>query len=352
MKALSYMLYLFFLVGMSSCCFGPWYYQKSGQMHVKGFVPWFGKYEQTLDGADPATFHKIDNFHAVDANHVYVLSNGWYDREINILKDADPATFEVLSRHRYTRDAHHVWFDTKHETKLVLDADCKTIEVLDDRYARTDSLLFHDGVIVPGVDPKTVVIHKSYIEDKNDVYWRNLPLHVSDRESFTFVKKKHDTLDWAKDKNYVYCLWRNSKESNIVRSAIADYDSFEAIDMNYARDNVQVYYCDTILPGADPSSFIKIGYELYRDTKSVYYKGKRVCDYTASFKDFLYNYITDGCQVYYLGYKVAKVLEGADVSTFEILADEYAKDKNHVYLHGKIVEGADPKTFKPYEDNK
>ena len=345
------MLYLFFLVGMSSCCFGPWYYQKSGQMHVKGFVFLYGNYDLLLEEADPATFHKIDNFHAVDANHVFVLSNGWYDRKINILKDADPATYEVLSRHRYTRDAHHVWFDTKHETKLVPDADCKTIEVLDDRYARTDSLLFYKGDIVPGVDPKTVVIHKSYIEDKNDVYWRNLPLHVSDRESFTFVKKKNDILDWAKDKNYVYCLWRNSKESNIVRATIADYDSFEAIDMYYARDKVQVYYCDTILPGADPSSFIKIGYELYRDTKSVYYRGKKVCDYTASFKDFLYNYITDGCQVYYLGYKVAKVLEGADVSTFEIM-DGYAKDKNHVYLHGEIVEGADPKTFKPYEDNK
>ena len=42
-------------------------------------------------------------------------------------------------------------------------------------------------------------------------------------------------------------------------------------------------------------------------------------------------------------------LAQADVATFEIntLWPSYARDKNHVYILGKVIEGADPKTFIP-----
>lgn len=122
MKALSYMLYLFLLVGMSSCCFGPWYYQKSGQKRVKGFVPWYGKYDVYLEEADPATFRKIDNYHAVDSNHVYVLSPSWSWRHVDILKEADPATFEVLPN--YQRDQNHIFY----KGKMVEGADIETFK--------------------------------------------------------------------------------------------------------------------------------------------------------------------------------------------------------------------------------
>ena len=343
MKKLSHFLYLILLVTMSSCCFGPWYYQKSGQMRVKGFVPWYGKYDVYLEEADPLTFRKIDNFHTVDSNHVYVLSHSWYRRHIDVLKDADPATYEVLSKNGYSRDAHHVWY----KTNLVQEADSKTFTVLNKDYGRTDSLLFYRDVLVKVVDPGTVVFHKYYMEDKNDVYWKNLPIHVSDRETFTFVpeEKMDELVHWAKDKNYVYYL-RSSiyKDSAAVLIPIADYDSFEALDMFYARDKVQVYNRGSVVTGADPFSFVKLGYFLYGDAKSVFYDDQRVCDYTPAFRIFDNNYFTDGSQIYFVEYHTVQTLEHADLATFSV-EGIIAKDTNQVYYQGRIIEGADPATF-------
>jgi hypothetical protein len=65
-------------------------------------------------------------------------------------------------------------------------------------------------------------------------------------------------------------------------------------------------------------------------------------------------------KVYYLGGfpSTAFEIEGADVSTFEILdeAQVYARDKNQVYFHGHPIPGADSATFEllesPYSRDK
>lgn len=285
---------LFSLLFLLSSCLTikPTYYEKDGQMHVKG-AQWFepGKYDFLLEDADPATFRTIDHYYTVDANHVYRLDLffGTRNNKIVALEQADPTTFELLG-HGYSRDAHHVWY----YSRLIHEADCKSFRVLQKDFARTDSLLFNYNRPVYGVDPNTVVFHsKHYIGDKNDVYRLEpdylKPLHVSDKESFSIVQKKDDEFYfWAKDKNYVYYLGYHENDSNIVRSTIADYYSFEVVNHDYARDKVQVYYHDSILNEADP----------------------------------------------------------ATMKSIEYFDQEFAKDKYHVFYRGKIVEGADPKTFK------
>ena len=287
-------LTLFSLLFLLSSCLStkPSYYEKEGQMHVKVLSTYYGKYDLLIKGADPSTFRTIDHYYTADANHVY-LFRGIIMNSIVALEQADPATFEVLE-HGYSRDASHVWY----YTQLIHDVDSKSFRVLQEDYGKTDSLLFYCSRPVYGVDPNTVVFHsKHYIGDKNDVYRlepdyhgiKLIPLHVSDKESFSIVQKKDDEFYfWAKDKNYVYYLGYHENDSNIVRSTIADYQSFEVVNHDYARDNVQVYYHDSILNEADP----------------------------------------------------------ATMKSIEYFDQEFAKDKYHVFYRGKIVEGADPKTFK------
>ncbi len=38
-------------------------------------------------------------------------------------------------------------------------------------------------------------------------------------------------------------------------------------------------------------------------------------------------------------------ITGADVETFRVVSDQYAKDKNNVYFHGTKIDGADAETF-------
>lgn len=281
---------LFSLLFLLSSCLTtkPTYYEKDGQMHVKVLSTYYGKYDLLIKGADPSTFRTIDHYYTADANHVY-LFRGIIMNSIVALEQADPATFEVLE-HGYSRDAHHVWY----YSHLIHEADSKSFRVLQKDFARTDSLLFNYSSPVYGVDPNTVVFHsKHYIGDKNDVYRLEpdylKPLHVSYKESFTLVQKKDDEFYfWAKDKNYVYYLGYHENDSNIVRSTIADYQSFEVVNHDYARDKVQVYYHDSILNEADP----------------------------------------------------------ATMKSIEYFDQEFAKDKYHVFYRGKIIEGADPKTFK------
>ncbi len=327
---------------LSSCFYGPKYYEKDGQMYVKGNDFKWGKYNQLIEGADPATFREMEYPFSLDANHVYYLSVT-NRQKINILEGANPATFEVLDSY-YCRDSLHVWFYRYRPFHLIPEVDSKSFHELDYGYARTDSIVFYEYTPLYEIDPNTIVVHTwKYIEDKNDVYWKQEPLHVSDRETFTIVYKNDVRDYWAKDKNYVYYLGYHENDSNIVRSAIADYDSFEVIDSHYARDKVQVYYCDSIIYEADPASFEILADGYTKDKDHVFYRGKAIEGMNpATFKVLESPYSKDDSHIF----SRDKIIVEADYATFKILTDGYAKDKDHVFYQGKIVEDADPKTFK------
>ncbi len=44
-----------------------------------------------------------------------------------------------------------------------------------------------------------------------------------------------------------------------------------------------------------------------------------------------------------------KKIEGADLDSFEVLKNRFARDKSRVYINGEVIEGADPITFKIIE---
>lgn len=380
-KNTCYLLLLFAATLFTSCHFyGPEYYQKGEHMYVRGNDFKFGKYDMLIEDSNPETFRIINEHYTLDSTNVYYLSIN--PLKVYKLEDALPSSFELLSN-GFARDSVHGWW---YET-LLPNVKGNELRCLGDYYAGTDSIVFyrvnsyhHDGQIdvslniIPGADPESFLVHRyNYAEDKNDVYFNQEPLHVFDRETFTLVEKKNVLTHWAKDKQYVYYMGYHPQDSIIVRSPITDYDSFEVIDEDYARDKVNVYYHDVILQGADPASLEVLNFHYARDNNSVYCGDLRVCDYDrARFREYNSLYVTDGNTVFYCGralpnadaesftafmsaewgkdkhiaYFKDSIIEGSDPNTFELLNAGFSRDKNHVFMNRTIVEGADPKSFK------
>ncbi len=98
-------------------------------------------------------------------------------------------------------------------------------------------------------------------------------------------------------------------------------DDVKIVDLGHGfrREGDQVYYDSSPLPDVDAESF-QILYQpmadwpIFKDKNHVY--------------DFDFNPV-----------------QGADLDTYVVLGQGYAKDKNHVYFMGQPLEGADPESF-------
>ena len=66
------------------------------------------------------------------------------------------------------------------------------------------------------------------------------------------------------------------------------------------------------------------------------------------------NYFKDDKNIFYFSdkEKMIKKIKNADIKSFEIMNDDYAKDKNNTYYKGKIFKEANVKTLdKHYNEN-
>lgn len=59
-------------------------------------------------------------------------------------------------------------------------------------------------------------------------------------------------------------------------------------------------------------------------------------------------YGADSENIYWKGH----VIEGADISTFQVMESGFSSDKNHVYYYNQIFPDADPETFTAIEAEK
>ena len=102
------------------------------------------------------------------------------------------------------------------------------------------------------------------------------------------------------------------------------------------------------IEGADISSFEVLTTEYARDLQHIYFNGKVVDSVDLdSFQILSRVYAKDKNSVYILG----KSEPRADLQTFEVFGDSYyAKDKNTVWYFYDMVEEADPHSFKALAD--
>ena len=94
------------------------------------------------------------------------------------------------------------------------------------------------------------------------------------------------------------------------------------LDHNYAKDNKYIYYMDKIIEGADVESFVILAKDSFggEDDKT---------------------YAKDKYRVYFAG----KPIEGVDLSSFEVFDNRIARDKFNVYNLDKKLKNIDMETF-------
>lgn len=240
----------------------------------------------------------------------------------NEVDSADYETFKVLSDD-YAHDKNYAW----HGPRMLTGADGSTFKTLGKAYAKDRSMVYYEGKLIVGADPATFKVRsKYYATDDSDCYWEGFALKVHDLKTFHLIGKDNDwTTSWGVDSRYAYYLDRGGLIEG-HHMLLADAATFEPIvpkgdsdlSYDYARDKYQVYYCDTLVVGADPATFELINWRVARDKNHVYVDNYRLPD----------------C---------------ADARTMKYLHGGLSRDSLHVFDRDSLLEGVDPETFNFWE---
>lgn len=154
--------------------------------------------------------------------------------------------------------------------------------------------------------------------------------------------------EYMRGSNAIY-YWddHNALGTNTLIDLHADpntFVTFPVINETYGKDKNTVWYGDTVVQGADSSTFT--AEDLYgHDATHAYYIGEIIPGADPSTYEGLSGaYSKDAVRVYF----ATSTIVGADASSFQMISDyEFAKDKNHVYSWGVIMPGVDPATYVP-----
>jgi hypothetical protein len=140
-------------------------------------------------------------------------------------------------------------------------------------------------------------------------------------DSDTFVSIDNPYCDWDKsDIKFDPCR-RYGKDDETVfingyKLKEADPKTFEIVEEWFSKDRERVYYGSQEIKEIDPETFEMIGSgEYVKDNDSIAYASR------------------------------GNVVTEANMETFEVMFDGYAKDKNNVYVYGRAMKDVDSNTF-------
>jgi len=341
-------------------------------------------YNQKIKGINTKTFKLVGSgeFVVKDDKGVYYFVN----REMKKLQNADFNTFEEVSKNEYYRDKNGVYYYDEYEgtmTKLK-GADPKTFEGISYTLGKDKNAIYKKENRLSGIDPATFEeIDAAFTKDKNNIYYEDVPMKGIDPKTFEpFVNYTH-----VKDKNGIYHFYLFNDDLVVEKVELSpeiDLKTLQSFEnyAEYSKDKNNVYYDFQKIEGADIKTFEPDGYSIGKDKKGVYYKTHKINGIDVNGTEVLENeFYKDKNNIYYRNKKLENfkpenfevissslvgqnedfyyftedendntkffLLENknVDAETFEVLDEEYTKDKNNVYYKGKILKGADVKTF-------
>lgn len=296
--------------------------------------------------------YAIQEAEVVYGERVYVFAM-WYTKSAKV-PGADAATFRILDRLTYGRDARHAYY----QGKPIPGADAASFALVAARgknqaaYAKDQSRVYFEGFPLPGADPATFTAdpkHAGLARDRRQVYLGRRVIPGADPA--TFERLAGDAPIGRDRRGYYF-----GADPVTVRDAA----TFEILDANagpgkvWARD-AHAFYVGaktTATEGIGGPQILAAGYT--KDSSRVYYKGDAIpgAD-AASFNVRVYKddairgdtYVVarDRRHFYIGGMATADIADG---STFEELGAGYARDSRQVYFLSRVVEGADPATFR------
>ena len=341
-------------------------------------------YNQKIKGINTKTFKLVGSgeFVVKDDKGVYYFVN----REMKKLQNADSNTFEEVSKNEYYRDKNGVYYYDEYEgtmTKLK-GADPKTFEGISYTLGKDKNAIYKKENRLSGIDPATFEeIDAAFTKDKNNIYYEDVPMKGIDPKTFEpFVNYTH-----VKDKNGIHHFYQFNDDLVVEKVELSpeiDLKTLQSFEnyAEYSKDKNNVYYDFQKIEGADIKTFEPDGYSIGKDKKGVYYKTHKINGIDVNSTEVLENeFYKDKNNIYYRNKKLENfkpenfevissslvqqnedfyyftedendntkffLLENknVDAETFEVLDEEYTKDKNNVYYKGKILKGADVKTF-------
>ena len=341
-------------------------------------------YNQKIKGINTKTFKLVGSgeFVVKDDKGVYYFVN----REMKKLQNADSNTFEEVSKNEYYRDKNGVYYYDEYEgtmTKLK-GADPKTFEGISYTLGKDKNAIYKKENRLSGIDPATFEeIDAAFTKDKNNIYYEDVPMKGIDPKTFEpFVNYTH-----VKDKNGIHHFYQFNDDLVVEKVELSpeiDLKTLQSFEnyAEYSKDKNNVYYDFQKIEGADIKTFEPEGFFIGKDKKGVYYKTHKINGIDVNSTEVLENeFYKDKNNIYYRNKKLENfkpenfevissslvgqnedfyyftedennntkfiLLENknVDAETFEVLDEEYTKDKNNVYYRGKILKGADVKTF-------
>jgi hypothetical protein len=341
-------------------------------------------YNQKIKGINTKTFKLVGSgeFVVKDDKGVYYFVN----REMKKLQNADFNTFEEVSKNEYYRDKNGVYYYDEYEGTMIKlkGADPKTFEGISYTLGKDKNTIYKKENRLSGIDPATFEeIDAAFTKDKNNIYYEDVPMKGIDPKTFEpFVNYTH-----VKDKNGIHHFYQFNDDLVVEKVELSpeiDLKTLQSFEnyAEYSKDKNNVYYDFQKIEGADIKTFEPDGYSIGKDKKGVYYKTHKINGIDVNSTEVLENeFYKDKNNIYYRNKKLENfkpenfevissslvqqnedfyyftedendntkffLLENknVDVETFEVLDEEYTKDKNNVYYKGKILKGADVKTF-------
>ena len=341
-------------------------------------------YNQKIKGINTKTFKLVGSgeFVVKDDKGVYYFVN----REMKKLQNADFNTFEEVSKNEYYRDKNGVYYYDEYEGTMIKlkGADPKTFEGISYTLGKDKNTIYKKENRLSGIDPATFEeIDAAFTKAKNNIYYEDVPMKGIDPKTFEpFVNYTH-----VKDKNGIHHFYQFNDDLVVEKVELSpeiDLKTLQSFEnyAEYSKDKNNVYYDFQKIEGADIKTFEPDGYSIGKDKKGVYYKTHKINGIDVNSTEVLENeFYKDKNNIYYRNKKLENfkpenfevissslvqqnedfyyftedendntkffLLENknVDVETFEVLDEEYTKDKNNVYYKGKILKGADVKTF-------
>ena len=164
---------------------------------------------------------------------------------------------------------------------------------------------------------------------------------------FVFLVANLGMAEYIKKDNAVYYkdeIWQSDEK----KVNDADFKTFVELNKIYGKDSKNVFYEDRKLDNADVKTFQAISDELGKDKKYIYRYDEKM---EVNPKDFQL-YKNKDKIIYFRNngklYEAGTFLENTaveDLDTFEILDDEYSKDKHNIYYGGLPLSDVDMDTF-------
>ena len=304
-KNLLKILILFILAGTIA---NAEYFKENGEVYYK--MPYF-EIKSKVKGADAKTLENVgeDNmemagFFGKDSKNTYFIGKK--------IKDVSPKGFEILDA-KYVKDDKNLYKLEDDLSSYFLSSEIKTKKVS-----------------IDGLDVKSFKVlennkdyYFNYYVDKSNVYLDKDNLEKitgADRNSFEILG-----YSIARDKNNVYN--KGEKLGNI------DIASFKYFENGIAKDKNRVFYMDERkdIKNVDAKTFERMGESYYFRDKNNVFALKN--DYS----DSNYNLVLE-------------MSKNIDRSSFDILNNEFGKDKNGVYYFGEKIDGISSNNAKVVEE--